>query len=286
MSEERDKELKTRRVHEPREDLEALENNLITAQRNVADATNEFGYQLEVVRACKPYWANMSNPPSDPSFNSGFDVISAWLEQSKNLAMKTDETAREIGNMSGTASYIASTTVILNKSYPVNHPSLDEHSLQNIAMQRTEQDFVEEELRKIDSALADTYTTVWQYLNFPAFDPTRGPLFLMRHVFDHFLKKLAPDSDVESQPNFQPDAELKERNGKGITRKHRIDYIAKKRVQDPKTRQSMMSSSGNFQDIYRGHNKAHKRGTLNENSAKEAVYLGNTLLANWLRAIS
>lgn len=269
----------------PSEDIKALEANLKKAQQNFASVGNEIGYQLQVVKVIKPYWENMSSPPSEPAVVSGSAVLQTWREQSEKLAKKIDEAARGIVNTSGTGAYLASTTITLNEIYPVS-PPLDISPIQQVTMQRTEQDFIEKELRKIDDPLADTYATVWQYMHYLAFDPVRGPLFLMRQVFDHFLDKLAPDSEVESQPNFQPDAELKKKNGKGITRPHRIEYIAKTRVQDPYVRQSILNSSRNFLDVYRSLNEAHKRGTLNENSARQAVYTGNTLLANWLRAIS
>lgn len=286
MSEEQDKKQKTSRfpIQKHCEDIKALETNLTKAQRNFAGITNEIGYQLEVIEATKPYWENI-NASSNTSVASGTYVLHTWREQSEILTKKSDEDARQIVNMSGTASYFASTTATLSEIYPLSQP-LDRGPIQQVAMQRNERDFVEKQLRKIDNALADTYTTVYQYLYFPAFDPWRGPLFLLRQVFDQFLAKLAPDSGVETLPNFQPDAELKKKNGKGITRNHRIEYIAKTRIKDPSLKQSLLSSSRNFQEVYQSLNKAHKRGTLNENSARQTVFSGSTLLANWLRAIS
>ncbi len=91
---------------------------------------------------------------------------------------------------------------------------------------------------------------------------------------------------MEAQPDFSPDAALKKQNGKGITKYHRIEYIAKSKIHDRQDRQNLLNTSKNFLDIYKSLNEAHKRGALNEESAKCAVYAENELLTNWLKALS
>ncbi len=284
MSDKKDKELKTRRFPNPKEDIEALEDNLTKAQQNLAGAVQEIGNQLEVVKVTKPYWGSISGTLSG-AVASGAIVLHTLREQSEELAKESEKATRQISSMSGTATYFVASAIPLSQMYPVSQ-TLDIHQIQQVTMQRTEQDFVERELRKIDNALANTYATVWQYMHYPGFDPARGPLFLMRQVFDHLLDKLAPDSEVESQPDFLPDADLKKRNGKGITRNHRIEYIAKSKVHDIQVRQNLLNTSKNFLDIYGNLNEAHTRGALKEDYAKDAVYAGSALLAIWLRALS
>jgi hypothetical protein len=280
---EPEEERKTTGLPTPREDIEALETNLGKAREHLAGATSELGYQLDVVKVTRPYWESVS-PASGMPVASGAVVLHTWREQSEALARESERVARQITNMSGTASYVAANTGTLSQIYPVS-PPIDIGAIQRITVQRSEQDFVEKGLMKIDNHLARTYATIWQYIRYPAFDPMRGPLFLMRQVFDHFLDKLAPDNEVQSQPSFQPDAQLKKKNGKGITRNHRIEYIANTKVRHLEVRSSLKSSSKNFHDIYDGLNEAHKRAALNEDAARQAVYAGSTLLANWLRAL-
>ena len=108
----------------------------------------------------------------------------------------------------------------------------------------------------------------------------------MRQVFDHFLDKLAPDSDVMSQTDFVPDRELKQKDGKGVTRRHRIEFLAKAKIKDEGSSFLVLQSTQNFLDVYDELNQAHVRGELNEDKGKNAVYAGSALLATWLKALS
>ena len=96
---------------------------------------------------------------------------------------------------------------------------------------------------------------------------------------------LAPDEFVMAQDDFVPDKQLKQRNGKGVTRAHRIVFVADTKGQDQATKEILLQTTKTFSDIYEELNQAHSRGALDEDSARDAVYAGDSLLLSWLKAL-
>lgn len=273
------------RPFNPSKDIDALEENLEEAQQHHTLSAEELGYQLDIVRAVKPFWKCITPDALQGSTVSGAAIISEWRDESETWKVRSQEGLGEIIVASGTATSLAANTAPM-ESVHLPEPVVDIDAVHRVTARRDERDFIEAELSRIDPGLADTYLTACQYMKLPAFDAFRGPLFLMRQVFDHFLHKLAPDSDVMSQTDFVPDEALKQRDGKGVTRRHRVEFVAKGKVKDEGSRRLLLSSTQNFLDVYEELNQAHKRARLDENKAKDAVYAGSALLATWLRALS
>lgn len=141
-----------------------------------------------------------------------------------------------------------------------------------VVNKRLERQKIREALSKIDQSLADTFSTTWQYMAYPAFDSGRGPLAQMRQTFDHFLSIIAPDAEVEAQPDFEPDQELKKKNGKGMTRKHRVEYFSKYRVTDESYSKAIINTWQIFDDMYTELNMMHGREKIGRGQGQERSY--------------
>ncbi len=285
MPTENNDRLKHPRPINPKEDIEALEGNLEQAQKGLTLSAEEIGYQLDVVKAVKPFWRYVTNEMLQGAVASGAATISFWREDAESWNKQSNELLNRIVVASGTATTLASNTAPIEYIH-LSKPVIDSEVLHRVMEQRDERAFVQTELEKIDTSLANTYATTWQYLHLPAFDPMRGPLFLMRQVFDHFLDKLAPDSDVIAQTDFVPNEKLKEKDGKGVTRRHRGEFLAKVKIKDESSRLLLLKSTQNCLDVYEELNDAHNRAQLDESKASDAVYAGSALLATWLKALS
>lgn len=269
----------------PGDDIEALEGNLEQSQQQLTQSAEELGYQLDVVRAVKPFWRYVTPDMLQGAVASGAAIISYWREDSESWNKQSEELLHRITVASGTATVFAANTAPIEYMH-LPKPVVDSEVIHRVTAQKDERTFVQMELVKVDASLADTYATVWQYMHLPVFDPLRGSLFLMRQVFDHFLDRLAPDSEVMSQMDFVPDEKLKQKNGKGVTRRHRIEFLAKAKIKDEGSRLLVLHSTQNFLDVYDELNHVHIRGALDEDKAKDAVYAGSALLATWLKALS
>lgn len=286
MTDEKGPETNDKIKANPKEDIEALDRNLENAQLNYTQAAEELGYQRSIVKAIKPFWSAVElSKDSPPVLNSGAVVISDWRRQSQTWNEQSKYQLDDIAFSSSTASSAAINAVSMQSMLMPYHPIINVKNVTDILSQRDERTLVENGLGLIDKTLAGDYRTAWQYLNLPALDPLRGPLFLMRQVFDHLLGKLAPNEEVASQSGFVPNEDLQKRNGKGITRPHRVEFIANTRIQDPVKRKLVLDSTSNFTDIYEDLNMAHDRHALNEEAARNAVLAASKLIAEWLQAI-
>jgi hypothetical protein len=268
----------------PKEDMDALDKNLADAQRNHMAAAEELGYQRSIGRLIRPFWDNIKiSESSPPVLTSGAAMISDWRAQSESWKRQSEYQLSNIQFGVATASTAAYNTVSMDKLF-MPKPLVDADKVESVVSQKDERAFVEKRLRLIDEALANLYHTIWQYFYLPALDPVRGPLFLMRQVFDDLLTKLAPDEDINRWSDFVRDEELFKRDRKGITRAHRIQFVANNKIGSPK-RQLVLDSTRNFIFIYDELNRAHARHELDENAGKSAVLAASRLIAEWLLAI-
>lgn len=268
----------------PANDIQNIKSNLNKAKGLAAESLLSIQDQIEIAEAVTPYWESDHDSHSGGEmYASAVATLHSWAERSNDVAQDFQHSVFKLEISSTAATNTAAITGTLSQIQ--SGSSSQGEYISRIVTRHLKRDETKKALNKIDSSLGDIYETIWQYMAYPALDPNRGPLFLLRQVFDHFLEKLAPDDEVTNQLWHVPDAELKKRNGIGITRRHRIEYLAKVKVKNPGYQDTVINSSKNFTDVYENLNEAHKRGSLDENAAKKAIAQGEILLQDWLKAI-
>lgn len=136
-------------------------------------------------------------------------------------------------------------------------------------------------LKKISAHLADSYDAAWENLETNFSDPARGAAFLMREVIAQILDFLAPKDAIKALPNFVPDPSAKD----GVTRRHRLEYIATNRAKDNFNKELIESSIKAFLDNYEALNDAHKRGSLDKDEVESFLLQADDLLNLVLGAV-
>lgn len=136
-------------------------------------------------------------------------------------------------------------------------------------------------LKKISAHLADSYDAAWENLETNFSDPARGAAFLMREVITQILDFLAPKEAIKALPNFVPDPSAKD----GVTRRHRLEYIAANRAKDNSNKELIESSIKAFLDNYEALNDAHKRGSLDKDEVESFLFQADDLLNLVLRVV-
>lgn len=267
----------------PKDDIRFIANYLKNIHKISADFTEEIGYQLSVAKAVEPYWSEEPIAQMNNLQVSAAVVINNWRDEIDSLKGNIDSLERKVISLSDTASFVGQATGTISVIYPVKN--FDIQNLNKITQQKNQTEIITNDLEKINASLSKTYATIWQYMRYPAFDPIRGPLYLMRQTFDNLLGKFATDEEVMLWKDFQPDKELEKRNGKGVTREQRIKYIANNKIKDPQSCSILISSADHFNKIYKSLNEAHKRGELNDDAAINAIYAGNSLLLKWIKVL-
>ena len=137
-------------------------------------------------------------------------------------------------------------------------------------------------LKKDSAHLADSYTAAWENLETNFSDPARGAAFLMREVISQILDFLAPKEAIKALPNFVPDTSA----GDGVTRRHRLEYIATNRAKDNFNKELIESLIKAFLDNYKALNEAHKRESLDKDEVESLLFQADDLLILILGAVN
>jgi len=136
-------------------------------------------------------------------------------------------------------------------------------------------------LQKISAHLADSYDAAWENLETNFSDPARGAAFLMREVITQTLDFLASKDAIKASPNFIPNSTAKD----GVTRRHRLEYIATNRAKDDFNKELIESSIKAFLDNYEALNDAHKSEPLDKSGVEGLLFQADDLLMLILGAV-
>jgi hypothetical protein len=130
-------------------------------------------------------------------------------------------------------------------------------------------------LKVVSPHLVDIYQNANENLDMVSVEPERSAAGLMREVVDQVLDILAKDEEIKSQAWFVPDKSSRS----GVTRAHRLRYIAESKTLDNKTEELIKENAGLFIITVKNLNKSfHKRKKLDAEESKSFFYQAETLL--------
>lgn len=253
--------------------------------KKFSDGAKFTGYIRDRIVAAKPYWVSLSekcgsDPEVAPTLSSGIDFLNAYNQQLNDLNASLQYNEKRLISIVGSGEVFDVNTASIADVNPVQGfyfehkpcPFTDHGDTESRAMQ----------LEKFDVSLAKTYRQVWEVLHSTRADPERAALYLMRQTYDHFFGILAPDDKVrqsngwEKKPGDKPDQ---------VTRIERIEYAAHAHISDQIKAQIMIASAKPILKVYMALNQAHKRGELDPNKARNAIYAMDKVLSEWLNTI-
>ncbi len=110
------------------------------------------------------------------------------------------------------------------------------------------------------------YDGAWESLETNYSDPARGAAFQMREVVSQILDFLSGNQD-------------------GLTRRHKLEYIAANRAKDNFSKELIESSIKAFLDNYNALNEAHKRESLDKDEVESLLFQADDLLNLILGAV-
>ena len=166
------------------------------------------------------------------------------------------------GSILTTCSTSGSVAIALNTEF--------DYTIDTPSFMQADANKVETILHKLDPSLANTYKEIEQIYYGTDADRVRAANSSMRQTFDHFFEKLAPDDVVRKSKYWKP--KPKEKNPDLVTRRERILYAINTHVKTPSRATSLMQEMKVIIDAYKALNSLHKRGAVNINSAKKALF--------------
>lgn len=130
-------------------------------------------------------------------------------------------------------------------------------------------------LKGISPHLADIYLNANENLDIISVEPERGAAGLMREIVDQTLGILAKDNEIKKQTWFVPDPT----SDSGITRAHRLKYIAETKSLNNKAKELIEENAELFKVTVKNLNESfHKRKQLDKEETKSFFYQAETLL--------
>jgi len=226
-----------------------------------------------------------SNPWADASLASGSAFVHEFRGYVENI--KPEEfTGSVLGSVVASGDSMGSVGMTLFYVAPPPEPMRKEIEvkfieIKNAPKRKERRKEIKAYLKKIAPHLVDAYDAVWENLNTNFSDPARGAAFLMREVVSQILDFLAPKEAIKELPSFIPDSSAKD----GVTRRHRLEYIANLKAKDNFNKKLIEKSEKSFLDTYKALCEAHKRGSLNKSEIESFLLQADDLLILILSAI-
>lgn len=278
MIEETDSEKPEEIIDEIVEELDARHNAL-------ADETVRIGHLRDSFRDVRPVWKQLgrigrNNPDTEPIYISAVNSLTAFREQLRITYNPFNESIDQIITSVGSAGSVLFGTKSTQSFYPeiLRIPTKPINLVTSLDQRKAYAD----RFTRFDPELGKTYEGIWETLYGTRADPQRAALYLMRQAYDHLFDKLSPDNEVRASPNWSE--KPKERQDK-ITREERIFFAANKHIHNDTRRKTLLESANHMLQVYRGLNRAHKRGELDQNKARSALEEMRKILEDWADAI-
>jgi hypothetical protein len=282
MTEENDKHL----TEKPEEIIDDITSTLDDIHDDLVDASKKVGYEIERFKAIRPVWARLgesstTDPDAAQIYVSGIYALSSMRDEVESFKSRVAPLRDLIGTIPTLTDLALSVTSstgsffdpVITNFIPLDDPLLPRPPRHPETKRR---------LAKLDPALADTYEEIWETLYGTRSDPERSSLFLIRQAYDHLFGILAPDDEVRASPYWHgKDDEDPER----VTRGERIEFAAYTRVGDQSKAQRLAASAKHILEVYKGLNRAHKRGSLDPTKARKALREMKIIIENWLEAL-
>jgi hypothetical protein len=264
---------------------EIIEKTAAQQNRHL-QAAQTFGYIKITLETSKDLWANFGERP-EPEYKRLTVSGSAFLS---SLSDELDEIDRQtvfpnilLDTAASTVDIFSADTTALAQISQCEPPLLPPYNYQPFPLRRNS-DFKAniERFAKVDPALGEVYAQVGEALYSTSAEPERSAMFQMRQTFDHFFQILAPDNEIKSSEFWKL---KKGSNPNQIFREERVQFAAHKHVIEPLVRDSLLSKTNLLLDAYQLLNSAHKRGTVDKQKARSALFAMQRLLEEWLNGI-
>jgi hypothetical protein len=272
-------------VERPEEIIDDITGDLEDIQRNCAGAAAVAGQEIERYRELRPYWEMMGKTAtSDPDiadlYGGTVDALSSvrdeWRSLREGITPITEKVLRNSASSDTAAAFTTSTFSMMRVREETGE--LAELTLPRI--DRSEE--TRRYLKGLDPSLAENYSAIREVLYGTRSDPERGALYLTRQLFDAFFGILSPDDKVRSSACWKP------KNGEDpnqVTRLERMEYAAQTHIIDPLKAKTLRAEAKHMRDIWVALNKAHARGHLDEQAARQLLREAHLIIEDWVEAL-
>jgi hypothetical protein len=274
-------------IEKPEDIIDDITETLDDLHANLVEDATKIGEARDRFEAIKPQWvgfgnASTSDPDAAEVYKLAVNALSSIRDDYKSIADQHKTISGLMGTVSASSFFAASATgstagFVSPLIFPTETKWLQ--PIDDAGREKTRKG-----LTRLDPSLslAKTYDGIWEVLYATRSDPERGSLFMFRQVFDHFFGVLAPDANVRASEFWhkkgEPDPEK-------VERMERIEYAASVHIKREATAKRLIASGKHVLKVYKALNKAHKRGTLDQSAARNALKEMQSIIEDWVEAL-
>lgn len=266
--------------------ISEIDNLLEQIQRKHIQSANDIGNIRDNLNKLSPFFdTNLdSNNETEylPLFLTAKDYLISYRDKVQSHAQKTGNVFKETQYIAASGAVFAALSgtawsVIDSNNYPENEISFPQD-------QYSRDDYYNMFI-KIDESLGKTYQEIDQILYNTESDPERAALFMARQSFDHFFDVIAKNDDVRQSPYWSKKEPHVINDQNIVWRIEKIRYAAHTRIKDPLKAQNLIDQSNYIIETYKLLNKAHTRGRINKEEAKNLIISIKKILEEWIVAL-
>jgi hypothetical protein len=263
------------------ENLNKIEKETEQSRNIATSIAEEQGFQIETANKVRSEWKTISLSLNKEDLNevtaSGVYMTRDWLKQAESTYSTLKIPFSMVSLASGTAGTFAEATAV---SAGIANAPISPELIKLLASvrQRSEQDELINRLNQVEPSLGRIYVNAWSNLYTAPFDPTRGPMFLMREVIRQLIDHYVSEEEIKNQSDFVPDSTSRS----GVTLRHKLEYLSKFKTKDTVAAQSLKDGIELFINIYNKLSSAHKPGELDIDKTKDFLFQANSLIKLFL----
>jgi len=270
-----------------RKSIEDLDRSLLELQEKYIRAALFLGYTREAVRYSGDSLQNYVTHARDvddipqivePSIQF-YNTLKAEVDDEMERASFSDHRIRAIAS---SATSVFTSTGAISDATGYSHPVLFNKTAFSLEDHREKYG---RRFSHLSPALGKTYRGIDESLYTTTADPERSALFLARQAFDQLLDVLAPVDDVRNSPYWRSKSEKEDKNPNAVWRIERIKYATSKHVKDKARANTLIAQADQILSVYNMLNKAHARGSIDQNVAIQAVKSMKLFLEEWVDAL-
>lgn len=276
------------------DDPEALAKRLVRLRtkadwlkEQASDAVEKAGYIQSATNQFADAFGMIStsgrSDPLWPQFLASGQNIAGALEEELDIYQREIQPLRfRLDSAVQMFSNAASTGVVACNSMVPGGPTLRYQPFP-FESGASEQEYVAK-LTALDPSLGETYRAAWANQYNQQYDPGRTALAQMRQTFDHLFGLLAPDPAVKASPFWNANNKPPHR-AENVDREERQTFAADKWISDKNKRTVLLESAATTAVAYQDLNRIHKRGSLDEDKARETFLAIDAILRRWIDSI-
>jgi len=282
----------SRKINEDEISLEVVKNafdNVEESARTIhekfVDAAQYAGYISDTLEHLRPIYTNLAerlNEDKDLAtlVVSGTNSIISLNNELKSLGEEAQFVVRGTFQVAGsTNTFVSSSSAAASMS---SLETVDTQIFEPPTFLTTDDSKYAEMFDRLDPALGKTYRAIFETYYGTVSDPVRAAMALIRQSFDHFFDILAPNDKVRESEYWTP----KEGNEPDkIYRRERMEYAIRTHISNETRGDTLISNLDLILKNYGFLNNLHKRGELNKEKSRTALWSIKRFLEDFIDSI-